>query len=71
MVVYGKSGCIWEKWLYLCNVVVLEQKWLNLGKRGCIRESDFIRADAILFGQSGCISIKVVVFSESGCIRAK
>ena len=51
---------------------VFEQKWLYLGKSGCIR------AKVVVFLQSHCNAIKVVVFGQkwlysgkSGCIRAK
>ena len=45
-----QSGFIREK------VVVFGQKWLYLGKSGCVRSK---MGD---FGKSGCNPIKVVVF---------
>ena len=43
MVVFGKSGCIrgnvtvfGKMRKYSCKVVIFGQKWLNLGKSGCV-----------------------------------
>ena len=46
-------------------MVVIGQKWLYLGKSGCIREkSGSLRGKVVLFG-------KMVVFGQSCCIWAK
>ena len=59
MVVSGQSSIIRAK------VVEFGQKWLYLGKNGCIR------AKLLYSGKSGSIRSKVVVFRQNGCIRAK
>ena len=44
-------------------MVVLGQKWLYMGKSGCIR------AKWLDSGKRSCNRAKVDVFEESGCIR--
>ena len=46
-------------------MVVLGEKWLYLGKSGCIR------AKVLVFVQSGCIRAKWLYSDKSGCIREK
>ena len=71
MVVFGKSGCSWEKGVVFgkscciqAKVVVLGQRWLYsrivvvIGQSGCIPSN------------SGSIRPKVVVFRQSGRTRA-
>ena len=36
MVVFGQSGCIWQKLLYSGKLVDLGKNWLYLGKIFCI-----------------------------------
>ena len=66
------------------QIVVFGQKWLYLGKIGCIwakvvvlELNCFFLAKVVVFGQSGrtrvklVFSGKVVVFGQNGCIQAK
>ena len=50
-VVFGKNGCIRQKWSYFFIVVVL-------GQGGCIR------VKRVVFYRSGCFQAKVVVFGQ-------
>ena len=52
MVVFGQSGCNWEK------AVVLAQKLLYSGKSGCTW------AKVMYSAKTGCIRAKVVVFGQ-------
>ena len=65
-------------------MVVFGQKWLCLGKSGCIRTNWLFRAKWLYSVKKGCIWQKVDVFVQSGfklakwlhsgksdCIRAK
>ena len=72
MVVFGKSGFIRanvdvfrQMWKYSSKVVVFGQKWLNLGKSGCIP------AKMVLFGNKWFYSAKRFYSVKSGCYRAK
>ena len=74
MVVFGQSGCNWEKrakevvlgkvfalgkkWLYSAKVVVFGQSGCIIGKSCCIR------AKWLYLGKSGCIRAKLVLFQE-------
>ena len=44
------------------KVVVFGQQWLYRVK---------LLYSVVIFGQSGCVWVRVFVFGESGCIRAK
>ena len=46
-------------------MVVFGQKWLYLGKSGCIE------VKVVVFGQKWLYSKKLVVFRESGFIRVR
>ena len=78
MVVFGQSGCIRERCLYLVNYVCTQTKAIVFGKSGCIRAKRLYSSKVVVFGQNrlnsckrDCIRKKVVVFRQSGCIRAK
>ena len=56
----------------MAKVVVLEQKWLYLGKSGCNR------AEVVVYVQIGCMLVrwlysgkKCLYSGKRGCIRAK
>ena len=67
----GKNGCIRERWLFSVDVVVFDQKLLNLRKVLVLWQSGCIRAKDVVFGQNGCIRAIVVSFGQCGCVRAK
>ena len=49
----------WQTSFIRAEVVVVRQKWIYLGKSGCVR------AKVVVFGQSGCIRAEVVVFGQN------
>ena len=51
MGVFAQSGIIREKWFYSDKVVVLGQKWLYLGKSGCIQGKEDVFGKAVVLGQ--------------------
>ena len=51
MVVFGQSGCIQKKWLYLGKVVVFGQKRLYSGKSACIRARWLCSGKMVAMGQ--------------------
>ena len=54
------------------KVVLLEQKWLNYGKSGCIQAKLFYSGKSVFFsGKSGCIPAKWLYSDKSGCNRTK
>ena len=60
-------------------MVVFREKWLNLGKSGCIRTKVVVFGQMRFYsvkigctkGQNICIKGKVVVIGQTACIRAK
>ena len=78
MVLFG------QKWLHSGKVVVIARKWLLSGKVFLFGQKllssgnrAYIRANAVVFVQGGCIwakwlcSCRVVLFGQGGCSRAK
>ena len=69
MVVVRTSGCIKAIEVVLGfssgKMVAFGQKWLNSGKRCCIRPK------VVVFGQGSCYRAKWLYTGKSGCIQSK
>ena len=52
---YSNKVVFRQKLLYSAKVVVFGRKWFYSDKNGCIK------ANVVVFGQSGCIQTKVLV----------